>query len=185
MLESAGLLSVRRGAGGGIFVISDLVPSDALSNSVAVEEHMVADVLRARRVLEYAVADEAMRVAREDDYAEIQRTIDLLRAALGNRRHVMRADQMFHRAIVRAAHSRTLEIAMRGVGRQLAPIRDSYTGGVELDTHTLDVHTRQLAAMRTGDRALLREVLDEHLGMLEDAVAAGRGITRAELMRTR
>jgi DNA-binding FadR family transcriptional regulator len=108
----------------------------------------------------------------------------LLRQHLGNRTLVMRADAMFHRAVVRAAHSRSLEGAMQGIGRALAPIRDAYSGGLEADRHTLDVHERQLVAMRRGDADELEPVLDEHFGMLEHALAGALGRPRDELFGT-
>jgi GntR family transcriptional repressor for pyruvate dehydrogenase complex len=181
VLENSGLLDVRRGAAGGIFVVSDLIPAQSISSAVALEESHVLDVLSARRVLERAVTERAVEVATEDDYAEIHRTIVLLREHLGNRPLVMRADAMFHRAVVRAAHSRQLELSMRGIGRSLAPIRDAYSGGLANDQHTLDVHVRQLAAMRARDRAVLDEILEEHFGMLEIALAEALGRPREEL----
>jgi GntR family transcriptional repressor for pyruvate dehydrogenase complex len=171
VLELAGLVTVRRGKGGGIVVASDLVPTVALSTAVAVEETAVADVLRARRVLERAVAFEALERATSADLAELERTIDLLERHLGERASVMRADAMFHRAMVRACHNATIQAAMRGLARALAPIRDAYSGGIERDRATLDVHRRQLDALRRRDRAALDVVLDEHLRMLEDAFA--------------
>jgi GntR family transcriptional repressor for pyruvate dehydrogenase complex len=181
VLENSGLLAVRRGAAGGIFVVSDLVPAHAISSAVALEEHHVRDVLVARRVLERAVTERAVAVARDDDYEEIGRTVRLLREHLGNRTLVMRADAMFHRAVVRSAHSRALEAATHGIGRALAPIRDAYSGGLEQDRRTLDVHERQLAAMRGGDLDDLAAVLDEHFGMLEQALADTLGRPAHEL----
>jgi GntR family transcriptional regulator, transcriptional repressor for pyruvate dehydrogenase complex len=185
VLENSGLLDVRRGAAGGIFVVSDLIPTQSISSAVALEESHVLDVLSARRVLERAVTERAVQVASEDDYAEIHRTIVLLREHLGNRALVMRADAMFHRAVVRASHSRQLELSMRGIGRALAPIRDAYSGGLENDQHTLDVHVRQLAAMRDKDMAALEPILEEHFGMLEVMVAEALGRPREELFGSR
>jgi GntR family transcriptional repressor for pyruvate dehydrogenase complex len=183
VLENSGLLAVRRGASGGIFVVSDLVPNHAISSAVALEEDAVVDVLVARRVLEKAVTDAALDRATDDDFAEIERTNRLLHEHLGNRTLVMRADAMFHRAVVRSTHSRTLEVAMRGVGRLLAPIRDAYSGGLEADEHTYDVHVRQLQAMRARDRAALEAILDEHCCMLEDALADALGRSRDDLFQ--
>ncbi len=181
VLELSGLISVRRGKGGGIVVSSDLVPAVALSSAVAVEEGAVVDALRARRVLEWAVALEALERATDADLAELERTIDLLERHLGERASVMRADAMFHRAMVRACHNATIQAAMRVLARSLAPVRDAYSGGVERDRDTLDVHRRQLEALRRRDRELLERVLDEHLRMLEDAFADAIGRNRAEL----
>ena len=167
VLELSGLVEVRRGKSGGIFVVTDLVPSVAIFTAVKLEEAAAIDVLRARRVLERAVAQEAMRVATAPDLVELERTVELLERHLGERPSVMRADAMFHRALVRSCRNETIQAAMRGVGRGLAPIRDAYSGGVPYDRQTLDVHRRQIAAMRGRDEDALDEVLDDHFRMLE------------------
>lgn len=181
VLELSGLLTVKRGKGGGIVVASDLVPTVAISSAVALEEGAAVDVLRARRVLERAVTLEATRAATDADLDELERTIDLLERHLGDRPSVFRLDAMFHRALWRACHNATIQASMRGVARGLAPIRDAYPGGMERDLQTLDVHRRQLDAMRRRDLDELDAVLDEHFRMLEDAFANGIGRDRAEL----
>src|SRR6185436_3823660 len=137
VLELSGLVDVRRGKTGGIFVATDLVPAVALYSAVKLEEQSAIDVLRARRVLERAVAHEATRSATRADFAAIERTIDLLERHLGERPSVMRGD-----------------------ARGLAPIRDAYSGGMTTDRQTLDVHRRQLGAMRSRDEAGLEPILD-------------------------
>lgn len=185
VLELSGLVEVRRGKSGGIFVATDLVPSVAIFTAVRVEEEAAIDVLRARRVLERAVAHEAMRVASAADLVELERTVDLLERHLGERPSVMRADAMFHRALVRSCRNDTIQAAMRGVGRGLAPIRDAYGGGVTDDRRTLDVHRRQLAAIRRHDENALEDVLDEHFRMLETVFARGIGRRWSELFGAR
>lgn len=177
VLELSGVVDVRRGKNGGIFLCTELIPTVAVSSAVALEESAAAEALRARRVLEAAVTREAALCADEDDYAQLGRAIELLRGHLGERPLVMRADALFHRALVRACHNRQLEAAMRSIAKSLAPIRDAYSGGIARDRQTLDVHERQLAAMRRHDSAALDTVLDEHFRMLEEsfAEAIGRG----------
>ena len=68
-----------------------------------------------------------------------------------------------------------LQRAMRLVGQELAPIRDAYRGGPDQDDVTLDVHRRQLHAMRVHDLRVLDAVLDEHFRQLEDAFAEAVG----------
>jgi DNA-binding FadR family transcriptional regulator len=175
VLEAAGVLSVRRGKGGGIVLVSDFVHTPAVAGAVALEEGAVAETLRARRVLELAVALEAAERATPADLAELERTIELLERHLDDRPAVMRADAAFHRALVRACHNVTIQDAMRGLTRAIAPIRDAYSGGLERDLQTLAVHARQLDAMRRRDRDALEVVLDEHFAMLERAVADAIG----------
>jgi GntR family transcriptional repressor for pyruvate dehydrogenase complex len=167
VLERSGLLRVRAGKGGGIFMASEVIPVDAISHNVAVEAEDAVDVLRGRRVLEGAVTVLATRAATEEDYAGIERTNDLLRRNIGDRPRVMGANAMFHRAVIRASHNRTLQGAMRNFETELAPIRDSYQGGRGNDEETLAIHERQVEAMRRGDLKELAAVLDEHFRMLE------------------
>jgi GntR family transcriptional repressor for pyruvate dehydrogenase complex len=185
VLELSGLVEVRRGKSGGIFVVTDLVPSVAIFTAVKLEEAAAIDVLRARRVLERAVAQEAMRVATAPDLVELERTVELLERHLGERPSVMRADAMFHRALVRSCRNETIQAAMRGVGRGLAPIRDAYSGGVPYDRQTLDVHRRQIAAMRGRDEDALDEVLDDHFRMLEAQFAKAIGRRWVDLFGSR
>jgi GntR family transcriptional repressor for pyruvate dehydrogenase complex len=185
VLELSGLVEVRRGKSGGIFVVTDLVPSVAIFTAVKLEEAAAIDVLRARRVLERAVAQEAMRVATAPDLVELERTVELLERHLGERPSVMRADAMFHRALVRSCRNETIQAAMRGVGRGLAPIRDAYSGGVPYDRQTLDVHRRQIAAMRGRDEEALDKVLDDHFRMLEAQFAKAIGRRWVDLFGSR
>ena len=185
VLELSGLVEVHRGKSGGIFVVTDLVPSVAIFTAVKLEEAAAIDVLRARRVLERAVAQEAMRVATAADLVELERTVELLERHLGERPSVMRADAMFHRALVRSCRNETIQAAMRGVGRGLAPIRDAYSGGVPYDRQTLDVHRRQIAAMRGRDEEALDKVLDDHFRMLEAQFAKAIGRRWVDLFGSR
>ena len=175
VLELSGLVDVRRGKSGGIFVVTDLVPSVAIFTAVKLEEEAAVDVLRARRVLERAVAHEAMRAASPGDLVELERTVDLLERHLGERPSVMRADAMFHRALVRSCRNETIQAAMRGVGRGLAPIRDAYSGGGAAGPQDPQVHRRQIAAMRRHDESAPEEAPYEHFRMLKTQFAKGIG----------
>jgi GntR family transcriptional repressor for pyruvate dehydrogenase complex len=181
VLELSGVVDVRRGKNGGIFLATELIPTVAVSSAVALEESAAAEALRARRVLESAVTKEAALRADDDDYAPLERAIALLRGHLGERPLVMRADALFHRALVRSCHNRQLEAAMRGIAKALAPIRDAYSGGIARDRQTLDVHERQLEAMRQRDLATLDVVLDEHFRMLEESFAEAIGSSWLDL----
>jgi DNA-binding FadR family transcriptional regulator len=129
----------------------------------------VIDVLRSRRVLETAVVGYVVDGADESDYAERERSIDILRDHLGDRTAVMWADMMFHRTLVRASHNESMRAAMRSLERRIAPVRDAYSGGHYWDAHILDVHRRQVDAMRNRRLDELDAVLDDHFRMLEHA----------------
>jgi GntR family transcriptional regulator, transcriptional repressor for pyruvate dehydrogenase complex len=181
VLERSGLLLVRQGKAGGIFLNSDFLPVDEITHNIVAEEKVVLETLRARRVIETAVTREAVTRANEDDFAEIERTVDLLRKAADSK-HVMRADTMFHRAVARASHNRVLEEAMHVVYQHLAPVRDTHgqtPANAAADMY--GIHSRQLAAMRNRDIEGTLEILETQLRFLEDRFEASMRRTSEEL----
>src|SRR5689334_1412049 len=72
VLAEAGVLAVRTGSAGGIFVASDYVPLELLRSKSDLRLGEVAGVLEARRMIEPRVAQLAAVNAREDDFAALQ-----------------------------------------------------------------------------------------------------------------
>ena len=185
ILERAGVLTTRRGSGGGIFLAADLIPLDVIGSFVAIEEDSVIDLLMGRRVLETAITHVAADAATASDYVDLGRSIQLLRRSLGDRSMVLRADAMFHRMVARACRNRILQQSMNALLRQLAPVVDVYRPGEALDRTILDIHSRQVSAMRRHDGYELDRVLDEHFRVLEDSYATTHSSTWNEMFGAR
>ena len=67
------------------------------------------------------------------------------------------------------------------VSRQLAPLRDMLLRDATDVDRMVDVHMRQLRAIRNQERVALDAVLDEHFRMLEDRFADSLGQTWSAL----
>jgi GntR family transcriptional repressor for pyruvate dehydrogenase complex len=181
VLARSGLIGARQGKGGGWFVTSELVPVEAISAAVAVEQELAIDTLRARRLVESSVVRYVALTALPEDLAQLERANDLLEAHLEERSAVMEADAAFHRALVRAARTRPLQEAMRPITRHLHALRDTYGGSRDENAKTLRVHRKQTEAIRLRDLEALDRILDAHLRMLEDSFAAAIGRSPKEL----
>lgn len=181
VLERAGLIAVRRGRDGGIFLITPFVPSDstAIEASVIIEEDAAVRLLRARRAIETAVNMEAVHAATEDDFSEIERIVELMRVEEITPDQFLRADTMFHRAVARATHNPVLIEALRLTDRHRAAMRDERLG--ERIMSVYDLHNNHLAALRSRDPERVLAALDTHLRWLEDTVADNVGRPWAEL----
>jgi GntR family transcriptional repressor for pyruvate dehydrogenase complex len=175
VLQRSGVLDVRAGKGGGIFVASELLPYDAVAGHIALETNAVVEILRGRRIVETAVTHAASRDATQEDYAELERIVGLSATHQADREAMLRADAMFHAAIARATHNRLLADTMRLVARQLAPLRDMMTGGADEGDRIVSIHTRQLRAMRAREIAQLNDILDEHFRVIEERYAESHG----------
>jgi len=186
VLAEAGVLEVRRGQSGGIFVVSELVPRELLRHRSEMRVGEVAGVLEARRLLEPRVAQLAAVHAGEDDFAAMLDTIDRQRelAALGDfLEHedlFLQLDLKFHLAMARATRNSTVVSLMRSLFNRLEIARDMAVHAPLVPDWVIDIHERTLAAIRGHDFALIDDVMDEHLSQLEQIWEreTGRGLVR-------
>jgi len=173
VLVDAGLLEVRRGPGGGMFVATDIVGVELVRQQSSLRLGEVAGVLEARRMLEPRVAQLAAVRATEDDFAALQRSIDSMRAlvdagkALKEEDRFLQLDVQFHLALARASGNATVESLMRVLFRQLEIARDMAMHVPTTPDWTIGIHERTLAALRGGEADEIEAVMDEHLGQLE------------------
>jgi DNA-binding FadR family transcriptional regulator len=177
VLQDSGLIQVRRGAGGGMFVATELVPPELVARRREMRIGEVAQVLEARRVLEPRVAALAARRAGAEDFRAMERTIadqrellaggDLLRE--GREDRFLALDVRFHLAIARAGGNAMLVGLVRQVYRELEIARDMAMHHETVPEWVIDVHERTLSALRSGDPAAVDTVMDEHLGRMESA----------------
>jgi GntR family transcriptional repressor for pyruvate dehydrogenase complex len=173
VLVDAGVLEVRRGPGGGMYVATDVVPTDLVRHSASLRLAEIAAVLEARRLLEPRVAQLAADRASEEDFAAMERSIEAMRRIVDggwHQRHedrFLQLDVQFHLALARAAGNPTVETLMRIVFRQLEIARDMAMHVPLIPEWTIRIHERTLAALRSGEPEEVDAVMDEHLGQLE------------------
>jgi GntR family transcriptional regulator, transcriptional repressor for pyruvate dehydrogenase complex len=186
VLVEAGVLEVRRGQSGGIFVASEVVPRELLHSRQEIRFSEVAGVLEARRLLEPRVAQLAAVHASDEDFAAMARAIERQREVaagddfLRNEDLFLGLDLKFHLAMARATRNGTIVALMRSLLRQLEIARDMAMHAPLVPDWTIEIHERTLAAVRSADFALIDEVMDEHLAELEQIWEreTGRGLVR-------
>jgi GntR family transcriptional regulator, transcriptional repressor for pyruvate dehydrogenase complex len=173
VLVDAGVLEVRRGPGGGMYVTTDVVPTELVRHSASLRLAEIAAVLEARRMLEPRVAQLAAERATETDFETLERSIDAMRRLVDGGWHArhedrfLQLDVQFHLALARAAGNPTVETLMRTLFRQLEIARDMAMHVPLVPEWTIGIHERTLAALRGGDPDEVAAVMDEHLGQLE------------------
>ena len=186
-LTEAGVLEVRRGQAGGIFVASELIPRELLRSRQEIRFSEIAGVLEARRLLEPRVAQLAAVHATDDDFSAMARTIERQRELaaaddfLSHEDLFLQLDLKFHLALARATRNSTIVGLMRTLLRQLEIARDMAMHAPLVPDWTIEIHERTLSAVRAADFALIDTVMDEHLAQLEQIWEreTGRGLVRS------
>jgi GntR family transcriptional regulator, transcriptional repressor for pyruvate dehydrogenase complex len=185
-LAEAGVLEVRRGQSGGIFVASELVPRELLRTTTQIRVSEVSGVLEARRLLEPRVAQLAAVHAGEDDFAAMQATIERQREVAAARDFLkhedlfLQLDLKFHLGMARATRNSTVVQLMRHLFKRLEIARDMAVHAPPVADWAIDIHERTLGAIRTADFEQIEDVMDEHLAQLEQIWEreTGRGLVR-------
>ncbi len=167
ILTDFGVIEVRHGSTGGMFIQSEVVPRLLLEQRSRMRLSEVAGVLEARRALEPCVADVASRHATEQDYKAMADIIVAHRNSLPDRARTGQFDLRFHLAIARATKNSYLTGMMKLIQRDLEIVRDMAPKD-PFDYHwTITIHEATIAAMRSRNSGLIGEVMNEHLSYLE------------------
>ena len=164
VLETSGVLKIRAGQAGGVFVANEMVPVDVLGQNIALEVHHVAELIATRRIIEPIV----YHLAAEQELDRIADAIELMRRHLGDPNMISRADGLYHRRIAHAAGNQILLRTMTAIYRDLNPLRGALSNDREHGLHMIDVHSRQLEAIRARDHEGLERMLQETFVDLEE-----------------
>jgi GntR family transcriptional repressor for pyruvate dehydrogenase complex len=175
VLVDSGLIEVRRGSGGGMFIATEIVPPELVASRRDIRIHEVAQVLEARRVLEPRVAQLAAMRAGPEDFDAMETTIADQRAVVelgsilrdGREDRFLALDVRFHLALARSTGNGVLVGLIRSVYRDLEIARDMAMHRETVPDWSIDIHERTLAAVRSGDLEEVDLVMDEHLAQLE------------------
>jgi GntR family transcriptional repressor for pyruvate dehydrogenase complex len=174
VLVTAGVLEVRRGADAGMFVATDVVPTDLVRETSDLRLSEVASVLEARRLVEPGVVRLASQRAGAEDLEALERSIESMRrivaagSAPGDEDRFLQLDVQFHLALARATGNPTIERQMRMLFRELEIARDMAMHEPLVPEWTIAVHEETLRAIADGDEATIADVMDRHLGRMEN-----------------
>lgn len=167
ILENSGVLRIKPGQAGGVFVASGMIPLDVVGKNIAHESHHVAELIATRRLLEPIVYHLAAENGTSEEFDRIEDTIRLMELHIADPKMVWRADGMFHRRIAHAARNPILLRAMSGIYRQLSPLRGALDNDERHARHMIGVHSRLLDAMRARDHERLEVLLRQTFVDLE------------------
>jgi GntR family transcriptional regulator, transcriptional repressor for pyruvate dehydrogenase complex len=167
VLSESGIVEVKPGAGGGMFVRADYVPAEILHKNAEFRISEVANVLEARRLLEPRVAQLAALRATEADFEAMHRSIELQRELLDDHKRFLVLDIRFHMTIARATQNDTIVGLMRTLLRRLEIARQQAFRSAGDPEEAIEIHVRTLKAIMSGDPDAVDVAMDEHLSFLE------------------
>ncbi|MDR1932604.1 MAG: FadR family transcriptional regulator [Spirochaetales bacterium] len=172
-LVTLGLLETRHGEGTFVKEITPDLYLNALFPMLVLEHTSVFHVLEYRRSMDTGAVALAVRRATEDDIAELERIMVVMKDSSADPERFAEADLDFHLAVAKAAKNpifikvnsiikNTLSASMTGIVQALGP-RDG-----------LFYHRKILDAIKTGNTAEAVRLMDEHVVKTIDRLEKSR-----------
>jgi GntR family transcriptional repressor for pyruvate dehydrogenase complex len=168
VLELQGLVEVRHGYGGGVFVAA---PSTrplrgALHTSLRLGQVDVVELYQARMLIEPMLVRQAVERDAAGLAARLHTNIRAARAALAAGGHGFAVSREFHALIAAAAGNRVLGLLMQALLDLLDELEQQVPGSPAISCGALREHERLLAAIRAGDAAWAERAMAVHLQRL-------------------
>lgn len=165
LLETRGVITIRRGPGGGAIVrrprAEDL--GEALTLLLQFEGASLQDVMDARVAIEPTIARFAAERITEEEVDMLQATVDEMRSKAGVHRVFQEQNWQFHSQVSRASRSVVLSVHVDS----LKSILDGAIVGVRYDTKrhfaVADAHQRIVDALRSRDADASVVAMRQHL----------------------
>ena len=167
-LRHAGIVTVRRGVGGGAVVTSLANLPAVLRDLRAESRENLRSLLEARRTVETVAGALAAERASDEDLAALERLVEPLEGLLDRPDEFFEADARFHVVIGEISGNPVLGEYQRTTLGRISAIRADYpVGHVDLRLAIANQrHTMAALKSRRQDRVL--RSLDDHLGSVEE-----------------
>jgi DNA-binding FadR family transcriptional regulator len=174
ILESQGVLEVRPGPGGGIIVGKPSIDLLAHGLSVFLRLHEVpfVTVIKARELIEPALAYEAAVNGTDEDFAELEASIARMKAlnAQSEQEAFLEENRVFHGVIARASGNKVLEIFWHTISILATGEQHGIRYSVGNQAHVIKAHQRILEACRARDSDAASAAMESHVTGLENLV---------------
>lgn len=174
ILESQGVLERRPGPGGGIMVRQPSIDTLAYGMSVFLRLHEVPfiTVLKARELIEPALAFEAAANGSDYDFKELEASIARMKAldAQSDQEAFLEENRVFHSIIARASGNQVLEMFWSTIGILAAGEQHGVRYSVGNQAHVIKAHQRILDACRARNGEAAAAEMEKHVMGLENLV---------------
>lgn len=181
LLRRAGIVDVRRGNRGGVFVRSLAIPTELLTDRTRLELEEIRQLLEARRTIETTCALLASESADDGELAGLEELALALESTRDAPEDFIELDVRFHLRLAALSGNETLCRFLAEIFRDLAAVRAEYPVGYGDMGTAIAYQLDTVRALATRDPETVLESMDRHLGGLERHFL-GRGI---ELRRVR
>lgn len=166
-LEKEGMITIKRGFGGGAF-IADFdsalrALTDSLSTVVKLGDAKSSQLTEVRAILEPQIARLATLRAGPDDLNKIESIVVAQEEELKNGELSRKLDMEFHRRLADAAHNPVLKIVVNAVNESIRDAISRSKLSRQMRTRVVGFHRGILEALRSRDTSRAQSAMADHV----------------------
>jgi len=166
-LEKEGMITIKRGSGGGAFV-ADFDNAlrallDSLSTVVKLGQAKSAHLTETRAILEPEITRLATLRATPENIQAIEAVVVAQEKELESGELSRKLDMEFHRRVAQAANNPVLNIVVNAVNESIRDAIFRSKRSIEMRGRVVQYHRNILEAIKSGDAARARAVMTEHV----------------------
>ncbi len=166
-LRRAGVVEVRRGSGGGVFLRSLTFPPELLTERSQLDRGDVRELLEARRAVEMTCAALAAQRIGHEDLDDLRRLVDALHDSTESPQGFIELDVRFHLRLAVASGNGVLTASLGTVFRDMALVRGRSPIAYGSMQAAIALQDDLVSALASRDDARILGSMDEHLMALE------------------
>lgn len=172
-LEELGLITIKRGAGGGAFIAQ--IDHQPVARSLALMLRLGRtshhELTEARALIEPPIARLAARRASRDDIARLEDLVRQQEAALRSREGPRRLALEFHRLVARCARNLPLQIVMDSLADLTVGAITNLYLTTDVHRHVVQFHRRIVDAIRRHDEEAAYALMQRHVVEVQQRMA--------------
>jgi len=169
MLREAGVVSVKRGPGGGTFVLSESIPPELLSTATIARREVEA-TLEARWAVEMMVVELAAQRATEEDIRFQREALESFRTGPQTGAAFVAVDTKCHLGVARAAHNPRLYNVMEALMRDVYVALEMVPSAAATFDDAFQAMCSVVDALEAHDAAAARAAMEAHYASAYTAV---------------
>jgi GntR family transcriptional repressor for pyruvate dehydrogenase complex len=172
LLERAGVVGVKRGATGGIVVLSSVIPTTVFKLSSIRVAQSIFPLVDARRPIELELAALAVTRGSDEDIQDVRKAVEMQENAEPDSDEWVFANYKFHYAIGHAAHSDVLAYFQSELTKEMAMFFEEQRslGDSQEPASTLEEHRMILRGLEARNPEMVRVAVMQHLRHYEEQV---------------
>lgn len=173
-LEALGLISIRRGAGGGP-VVSEIdwaTARDYFAGFLYFQNFTLADISEVRKLVEPYIAGRVAETISPEDFEELKSVHEACVNAFQKNKNIVRneTEVMFHVLLAKFAGNPFLWVLLDFVNNMLADAKHKLKPGKEFAAKVIEAHQRILDAIEAKDAEAASRGMYDHICEVEEGL---------------